>query len=154
MSKTSKKELAKDYVNRFKKNFYNLFKTHPQVRYSLKFVNNSVTINEVIDITNDILAENGITDLKDGILNKSREEFIILHRQISCKICRDLGYSYSEIGKAHKINHATVIHSCKKVKDSLDLNYTDTVKVHDQVYQAVNNLSKLKQDGSIPAENN
>jgi len=64
--------------------------------------------------------------INNGILSKVRVYEFMVFKHIFCYIARDLGYSYSTIGRALDCDHATVINACKSIKRSFTTNYCDS----------------------------
>ena len=68
---------------------------------------------------------------QNEIINKSRRREVVLPRQITMFLLRDmLGMSYPDIGdKMGKRDHTTAIHSCKKIIEDINKNPTLNQKI-------------------------
>lgn len=64
----------------------------------------------------------GVT--RKEILNKGRVPRIAIARQVVCWLMRHRGWDYTSIGKLMGMYHGTVIHACRKVNASIEIDKT------------------------------
>jgi hypothetical protein len=120
------------------------FKKHLRSKYDIKVVILTeldsvyrLTIPQLADIVNDSLSRySKDSDFAINLLNKSRRDDRVLHHQVFCKMCKELNYSVSEVGRYLDKDHSTIIYSVRKatdlihVRDNRFLTVYETVK-HD-----------------------
>lgn len=77
-----------------------------------------------------------------GLTTRSRRRDLVMRRQVTAHIGRQLGYALSLVGRVINVDHATVIHSCKLVDNLLEKKDLEMIKVYDEIYSTVNNYHK------------
>lgn len=71
--------------------------------------------------------------LEEDILGISRIPRVVEARQMYHFILKQAGFSFSEIGRLCGVNHATVIHSIKKVEMMLEIKDKIFTTMYEQV---------------------
>jgi hypothetical protein len=121
MGYESLKDEAAVFTERFKYLFRIKFGTQPVVHYTLGLpFYGKIKLDELINICSEVMNSKLPRKVEEGIKCKRRLREIVEYRQCYFKLARDLGYSWSVMGKSIGYNHATAIHSYKKIIDRLD----------------------------------
>jgi len=76
---------------------------------------------------------------------KTRLRCFLIYVQTICYLANKDGWSKNFIGKKISKNHATVVNSCRRIEDGLEVNDELVVKTY---YQIINKLTKYV--GAIP----
>lgn len=83
------------------------------------------------------------------VMDKSRQRAIVSCRQLCMYILRKhYEWSLMGIGEAFGMDHATVIHACKAVRTSIEMNHSDAVVLS----QALSALSAIREGNMAPIE--
>lgn len=91
----------------------------------------------IVDILDDICR---ITHVSHAdVISESRKVKNVIARQIFCFIARkQTGAKYSEIGKVINRDRTSAIHSCKKVRQNIEINDAPTMKIYRKVEKFIN----------------
>jgi chromosomal replication initiator protein len=98
------------------------------VNQAVKFKKKQITVEKIQDVVSNYFN----IDLKE-IHSKSRKREIVQARQVSMFLSKKYtDYSYAHIGNlVGKRDHATVLHACKTVQDSLDIDKSFLIAMND-----------------------
>ena len=80
-----------------------------------------------------------------SLLNRTRVKEYMIYLHNFCYIAHSLGYNKSKIGIYLERNHATVINSCKRVSNGMDINDKFTIDVYNNIINELKNYV-----GTIP----
>jgi hypothetical protein len=117
------KDEAAVFTERFKYLFRIKFGTQPVVHYTLGLpFYGKVKLDELINICSEVMNSKLPVKIEEGIRCKRRIREIVEYRQCFFKLARDLGYSWEVMGRSLGYDHATAIHSYKKIVDRLKNN--------------------------------
>jgi chromosomal replication initiation ATPase DnaA len=117
MAYKKKDKEAELHVKHFIKAFHEKFGIIPRVTYSFEKHTHNISINELEEAVNGLIHTDLNIDFPATIRTKNRKRELVLYRQCAFKIAIDLGYGCSLIGSYFGWDHATVIHSCKIIKE-------------------------------------
>lgn len=99
---------------------------HPKIPY----ISLEDLINEVNEVLFEFHPEKVIVckifkqrDISEGINSRLRVYEVAVFRHIYCYIARNIGYSYSSIGRSIGKDHATILNACKSIERSFKTNY-------------------------------
>ena len=100
-----------------------------------------LTIPETADIVNKHLLKYNFNNKKKSVdlQNKSRRDDRVLHHQVFCKICKDMNYTLTEIGRYLDKDHSTIIYSIRRATDMIYINDNRFLTVYNSVKKQVIN---------------
>lgn len=123
-------------IERFKKKFY---REHNIELYILTPANSEegLTLDKYKELTKLAMVEEHPKYKNYDFNTKSRERDFIQYIQVMSFLADKDGYSKTSIGKAIFRNHATVINSCRTVRNGIDTKDRDLCNVLERVQQKI-----------------
>ena len=123
-------------IERFKKKFY---KEHNVELYILTPATSEdvLTLEKYKELTKLAMVEDHPKYKDYNFKTKSRERDFIQYIQVMSFLADKDGYSKTAIGKAIYRNHATVINSCRTVRNGIDTKNKDLCNVLEKVQQKI-----------------
>lgn len=114
---------AEKMIEDFSAKFYDKFGFWPIIRFNTKsFFIPKLKLDELKTLMDEAFKNNYPGDYpKNGMMEKTRKQLTILFRHIFYKIAREIGYTFTDIGKFSGYNHATILHAVNRVSDLLDI---------------------------------
>lgn len=140
MKETTKIKDVNELIYKFKKKILN---THGIKLIVITPADNicRLTIPETAEIVNRHLVKYSLNNKMKVIdlQNRSRRDDRVLHHQAFCKICKDLNYSLTEIGRYLGKDHSTIIYSIKRAVDMISINDNRFLTVYNSIKKEVIN---------------
>ena len=133
MKHTTKVKELDEEINEFKKHLRSKYDVKVVILTELDSVYR-LTIPEVADIVDSNLVKysNG-NQTTIRLLDKSRKDDRVLHHQVFCKICKELNYGVSELGRFLNKDHSTIIYSAKRATDLIYIKDNRFLTVYEAV---------------------
>ena len=114
---------------------------------------NTITLNKYKKFTKDCIDEHYPKYSKYTFKTKSKERDFVQYIQAMSFLAHADGYSYTAIGKAINRNHATVMHSCKTVKDAIETNNINFIIILNQLQKKIDNyVGTISEDFKVKAK--
>lgn len=115
-----------------------------------------LTIPETGEIVNNYLTKYAEQNGRHmTVQTKSRREDRVLHHQAFCKICRDMNYGVSEIGRYLHKDHSTIIYSIRRATDLLYIGDNRFLTVYNSIKtEILNTIENGRDIQHITAEQN
>lgn len=109
--------LTREFIATFEKNF----NITPKVSYSFTDSYKHITVQDVINVAEELFAQDPDNSRKLSLVSASRTRVVVTYRIACFHILRSMGHNYSEIGRHFKKDHATVLFHCRRVNDLLKI---------------------------------
>ena len=132
------KQQQRSEIKKFQLDFENKHGIELYIISSLK-EGHTLTLKKFAHITKQCIAEDYPKYKNYTYKTKSRERDFVKYIQAMSFLAHTDGYSYTAIGKAINRNHATVMHSCKTVKDAIETNNINFIIILNQLQKKVDN---------------
>ena len=128
--------IQKSEIKSFKRKFE---KDHGVELYIISSLgpDNTITLNKYKKFTKECIDEHHPKYNKYTFKTKSKERDFVQYIQAMSFLAHTDGYSYTAIGKAVNRNHATIIHSCKLVKNCIENNDMEFIKVLNTIQKKI-----------------
>ena len=140
MKETTKLKEVDELIYKFKKKIFSVYGIKLTILTPADDVYR-LTIPETAAIVNRHLVKYTLNNKKKVIdlQNKSRRDDRVIHHQAFCKICKDMNYSLTEIGRYLDKDHSTIIYSIKRATDMISINDNRFLMVYNSVKKEVIN---------------
>lgn len=123
MAKNKQSEEAIEFTRTFVKEFQAKFGILPRVHYSFDVRELKVTLEDLEKTVNHLIKKNPFISIQGAtIRTKTRKRELVVYRQCIFKIACDVGYGPTSIANYFGWDHATVIYSCKSVRNLVSSN--------------------------------
>ena len=108
-----KNKSALTMIKNFNQSFYAKFGVFPRVIYSFDPAKIKITLEELKETVNDLISKDISVDIPKATLDmRSRKRGLVIYRQCTFKLARDMGYGLEHIGEYFNgYNHSTVIYA-------------------------------------------
>ena len=130
------KQQQRSEIKKFQLDFENKHGIELYIISSLK-EGHTLTLKKFTHITKQCIAEDYPKYKNYTYKTKSRERDFVKYIQAMSFLAHTDGYSYTAIGKAVNRNHATIIHSCKLVKNCIENNDMEFIKVLNTIQKKI-----------------
>lgn len=137
MKQTTKVKEVDEEINEFKKYIRSKYDLKVIVLTELDSVYR-LTIPQLADIVDrnlDKYSNGKQTTIR--LLDRSRKDDRVLHHQVFCKICKELNYGVSELGRFLNKDHSTIIYSVKRASDLIYIKDNRFLTVYESVKRDV-----------------
>lgn len=144
------KKLAEDaaeFVKKFSDEFYNTFGVYPIVNYSFDNLPYLISLNQLIEVLNDLILEDEEISNKLTVKNRTRKREIVMYRQCGFVVATRMNYGPSRIAEAFGFDHATVIHANRVINELIETRDKHTLIILNRIQ---NELKKrFGTDGNV-----
>jgi chromosomal replication initiation ATPase DnaA len=130
------KQQQRNEIKKFQLDFEDKHGIELYIISSLK-EGHTLTLKKFTHITKQCIAEDYPKYKNYTYKTKSRERDFVKYIQAMSFLAHTDGYSYTAIGKAVNRNHATIIHSCKLVKNCIENNDMEFIKVLNTIQKKI-----------------
>jgi len=137
---------AKQMIEDFKDSYRAKFGGNIVVFAGSGRLKNNLSLNEIEDISISSIGEK----ISPKEKRHSRRKEVVAARQCYCKIAREMGYTYMEIGKHIKKDHSTIIHAVTRSNDMIETNDLVFTNIYNKI---VNNISQALDGRSVSTNN-
>lgn len=120
---------VKEFINSFCQEFQVKFGITPSVYYSFQKSRYKITLEQLIDVANDVLRHDPEYVEGHTIQTKSRMRYLVLYRQCVFRLGFEAGYGSTIIGLSCNHSHATVIHGARIFQELLETKDKQTISI-------------------------
>lgn len=134
MKETTKVKEVDELISKFKKKIFDSYGIKLTILTPADNVYR-LTIPETAAIVNRHLVKYTLNNKKKAIdlQNKTRRDDRVLHHQVFCKLCKDMNYTLTEIGRYLDKDHSTIIYSIRRATDMIYINDNRFLTVYNSV---------------------
>lgn len=144
----NKKMRIEQTIDRFKRKFYKKFGVTPIVRYcQLDTTDSIITLDEVLlIIIEQITQYDDFQDKLNLLRKRNTQGFLGNLKKVYCKICHDLGFSYSSIGEKLHLDRVSVLQNVRKANHFIDIGYPDICVIFETAMKEIKKINAKKEE--------
>lgn len=156
MEKNHNEEEANELVHKFKRTFFTRFGVEPIVKFNLDIpYMGRISMIELADAVNQALNKHMYFDGSYAtIFSRTRKRPVVYYRHAFCRMAVELRFQCGQIAKYLDMNHSSVIHSSRLVKNLLEIKDPLMTVIMNNVKESIKDHVNNKPHGDIIQENN